>query len=31
MSDWVTSTLVFVSDVDASIAFYVGKLGSRST
>jgi catechol 2,3-dioxygenase-like lactoylglutathione lyase family enzyme len=27
MGDWQVSTLVFVSDVDASIAFYVGKLG----
>jgi catechol 2,3-dioxygenase-like lactoylglutathione lyase family enzyme len=27
MSDWQVSTLVFVRDVDASIAFYVGKLG----
>ena len=27
MSSWVTSTLVFVRDVDASIRFYVDKLG----
>ena len=27
MSTWVTSTLVFVRDVDASIRFYVDKLG----
>ncbi len=27
MGGWQMSTLVFVTDVDASIAFYVGKLG----
>jgi len=27
MSSWVTSTLVFVRDVDASIRFYVDTLG----
>jgi catechol 2,3-dioxygenase-like lactoylglutathione lyase family enzyme len=27
MGDWQISTLVFVRDVDASIGFYVGKLG----
>ena len=27
MSSWITSTLVFVRDVDASIRFYVDKLG----
>jgi catechol 2,3-dioxygenase-like lactoylglutathione lyase family enzyme len=27
MSNWITSTLVFVRDVDASTAFYVDKLG----
>lgn len=27
MSGWETSTLIFVRDVDAAIAFYVGKLG----
>jgi catechol 2,3-dioxygenase-like lactoylglutathione lyase family enzyme len=27
MADWQASTLVFVRDIDASIAFYVGQLG----
>jgi catechol 2,3-dioxygenase-like lactoylglutathione lyase family enzyme len=27
MSSWLTSTLMFVRDVDASIRFYVDKLG----
>jgi len=27
MSDWVSSTLVFVRDVEVALPFYVGKLG----